>query len=281
MVTQEYEAESRRGTAVAAIPEQANTPSALPLLGSGGLPSAPARRPQRSPHLLGNVRWWKLLLVTGSLGLAVALYGAAGARAAVVGSAPSPIVGEGAVTKETPLGNLVADAVRNAAKSEKVDAALVPAGSLTETALPEGQVSDEAIRKALAFPDDRVVAVKLTGEQIKKALERSVSLYPKKFLGYLQVSGITFSFKDGDVPEGSRVVNVRIAGVPLDLKKEYVVAMPEPLGVMGDHGYKAVWGKPQVVARLKTTLLDAVVDSVRTQQKLMAKVEDRIKVVKS
>lgn len=230
---------------------------------------------------MARMKWWKLLLLAGSVSMAIAIYSQSAAAADVVATAPTAIQAEGTVTRETPLGNFVADAIRDAAKSEKVDAALVPAGSLTGTALPSGEVTEDAVRKSLAFPTDRIVAVKLTGDQIKKALERSVSLYPKRFLGYLQVSGITFTFKDNDLPEGSRVQSVQVGGAPLDPKKEYVVAMPEPLGVLGDHGYKAVWGKPPVVARLKTTLLDAVLTAARSQPRLVAKVEDRIRVVKS
>lgn len=244
-------------------------------------PTRKTATPPRRP-ILARMRWWKLLLMTGSVALAVLLFSGGAAQAEVVGTASAPIAAEGAVTRETPLGNLLADAVRAAAsKSERVDIALVAAGSLTETALPEGNVTDDAIRKSLAFPSDRIVVVRLTGEQIRKALERSVSMYPKKFLGYLQVSGLTFSFRDGDLPEGSRVQDVKVGGVPLSPTKQYTVAMPEPLGVLGDHGYKAIWGKPQVVARLPVSLLDALVAQVKTQQRLVARVESRIRVVKS
>jgi 2',3'-cyclic-nucleotide 2'-phosphodiesterase (5'-nucleotidase family) len=142
---------------------------------------------------------------------------------------------------ETLLGDLVADAVKSASGAQ---AAMIPAGSLREATIPKGPVSPSDVINCLQYPSDAVMIIELTGEQFDNALERSVSVYPQRNLGFLQVSGVTFTF-DQSAPKGSRVSSVMIGGQKLVKDNKYRVATTESLAG-GAYGYFTVWGKDQL-----------------------------------
>ncbi len=133
-------------------------------------------------------------------------------------------------TKETNLGNLSADAVRAAAGS---DIGFVNGGNI-RVSLEVGNITFG--RLAELFPFGNTVQVKkITGEDLIKVLEQSVSGYPAAQGGFLHVSGMTFVF-DPAQPVGSRVVEVTVGDKPLDKEAEYTVAINDFLGIGGD-GY--------------------------------------------
>lgn len=144
----------------------------------------------------------------------------------------------GACAKETSLGCLVADAL---AAAGDVSIALFPGGDFREFTIPKGNVECEEIIKNLFYPDDGLAVIEITGARLKQALERSVSLYPRKHLGFLQVSGISFVFNP-ESGRGSRVSALMINGKLADPSANYRIAVPESL-VRGAYGYFTVWGK--------------------------------------
>lgn len=151
-------------------------------------------------------------------------------------------------TKETNLGNLSADAVRNASGA---DIGFVNGGNIRIDLQP-GDITFDDVAKLFPF-GNRVVVIELTGEEVIKALETSVSGYPAAQGGFLHVSGLTFKFsKDKEV--GSRVYEVKIGGELIDtaqeLYKKYTVAVNDFLAVGGD-GYEVMNGKP-IVAEFGT-----------------------------
>ncbi len=156
-------------------------------------------------------------------------------------------------TKETAFGNLVADAVRDSAKA---DGAIIPASAFKKAMLDSNEISAEELAAALAFPDDTIFVLELTGEQIKSALEHSVSIYPKKNLAFLQISGIAFVF-DSAQKEGSRVIASTIDGKPISESKKYRIATTSSLA-NGALGYWRIWQKENIVEKTKTTLLQAL-----------------------
>jgi 2',3'-cyclic-nucleotide 2'-phosphodiesterase (5'-nucleotidase family) len=85
--------------------------------------------------------------------------------------------------------------------------------------------------------DNYIVAIKLTGKQIKEALEHGVSAVEEREGRFPQVSGLFFKYSASG-ERGSRVKEVFVAGRPIDLDKEYTVATNDFLAVGGD-GYKA------------------------------------------
>lgn len=147
-------------------------------------------------------------------------------------------------TKETNLGNLSADAVRNAAGS---DIGLVNGGNI-RTSIPVGDITFGKV--AELFPFGNTVQVKkITGTDLLKVLEQSVSGYPATQGGFLQVSGLTFNF-DASKEKGSRVIEINVGGKPLEKNKEYTVAINDFLGIGGD-GYEVFKSYP-VVAEFGT-----------------------------
>ena len=84
------------------------------------------------------------------------------------------------------------------------------------------------------FPFGNTVQKKeITGAKVRAMLEHSVFGYPASFGGFLDVSGITFSF-DPSMPAGHRVSDVKIGGEPLDDSKTYTIGATDFMFVGGD-----------------------------------------------
>ena len=175
-------------------------------------------------------------------------------------------------SKETLLGDTVADAIRGAAHA---DIAFVPASSFADITLPKGAVNSADIVRALdsAYRTDTIVLVKLTGSQVVRALEQSVYLYPNTFNGFLSVSGLSATVNasaDGD----HRVSSVRVGGEPIDASHIYHVAMPEPLA-NGAYMYFRVWKKTDIQKDTERTL-ESALTAWLTEHRTLAKTEDRL-----
>jgi 5'-nucleotidase/UDP-sugar diphosphatase len=180
---------------------------------------------------------------------------------------------EGCGRAETSLGNMVADALRQASKA---DVALIHAEMLREITLPVGPVREAELRRAILVPQDEVVVLKLSGAQLRQAVERSVRIYPARNQGFLQVSGLTVVFNPSN-PEGSRVVDLRVNGSPVSESRMYTVAMPALLAG-GAQGYHRVWEKaPRVEGRRLGSVADVLIDFAKAKGRLSFKVEGRIK----
>lgn len=147
---------------------------------------------------------------------------------------------------ETSIGDLVADAFRS---QMRTDIAFVAAGDLkaSDTELPAGKVSAADVSALLAYPDDILTVLVLNGKTIVDALERSVAGYPRPGLGFLQVSGLKYSF-DAGKKSGERVTSVTIADKPIAPDKTYTVAVMKSLAD-GALGYWKVWSKTNVGAK--------------------------------
>lgn len=122
---------------------------------------------------------------------------------------------------ETGIGNLTADAMLSAASSDGAVVALIPdlsiSGTLTNGIVRRGQI------QALYADDLYLVACKMTGGDLRAALEKSFDNYPKAE-GFLQVSGISYSFSPSTAI-GSRLSDIMVDGHKLDDARTYIVAM--------------------------------------------------------
>lgn len=145
--------------------------------------------------------------------------------------------------KETNLGNLSADAIKNETKS---DIAFVNGGNIRTTIEP-GEITKGKLAEVFPF-GNTIKVIKLTGEDVKKALEVSVGAYPEDQGGFLQVSGIKFSF-DASKENGNRVSELKVNEKDIDLTKQYTVAINDFLAVGGD-GYDMF--KTKVIAEFGT-----------------------------
>jgi len=197
--------------------------------------------------------------------------------AALAGSAWAQTVaveldGRQAAVAETNLGNLVADALRVQAQAQL---AFMPASYLKAAVVPPGPLGAQAQAGLLVYPQDRLVVVSLSGDQVRAALERSVSLEPLPNKGFLQVSGLVFWYDPG-VPAGQRVVRMLGAdGRPLDPAARYRVAMPHSLA-RGALGYFRVFNGATLTETNKT-IASAFAQYLQSQTQVAPRVEGRIR----
>jgi 5'-nucleotidase / UDP-sugar diphosphatase len=191
--------------------------------------------------------------------------------------------------QETNLGNFIADAMR---KTSRADAAIVNGGSI-RTSIKLGQMRVSDVYAAVPF-DNYIVAVKLTGQQIRDSLEHGVSAVENKEGRFPQISGLAFTY-DRLAPKGSRVQEVFIGGNLLVAGRAYTVATNDFLAAGGD-GYKAfgdavksskdyaviggaIKGDKLVYSDSGRWLRDVVIDFIKTQKEISPKVEGRIREV--
>jgi 2',3'-cyclic-nucleotide 2'-phosphodiesterase (5'-nucleotidase family) len=182
----------------------------------------------------------------------------------------SMLSGEASRTRETELGNLVADALRAATNA---DIAFVAAGELREEALAPGAVTLAQMQRLLVNGDETVTVLSLSGATIRDALEVAVGLHPRKSKGFIQVSGVQFIF-DSSRPEGSRVVSGTVGGQPLQDGRQYRVSMSSSLAA-GQYGYYRLWSREKGTSQ-GLTLAGALDQYLRTRRTVAPRAEGRI-----
>ncbi len=133
-------------------------------------------------------------------------------------------------SQETNLGNLLADILRERFGAE---VALVNAGQIRGS-IPPGPVNFRRVLSVLPF-DSPTCTLTLTGTQIRRALENSVSRLPSLNGRFLQVSGLSFAFDPSQLP-GQRIQGINVGTAPLIPSRRYTVALPTFLAEGGD-GY--------------------------------------------
>ena len=148
--------------------------------------------------------------------------------------------------EETNIGDLVADAFRCYLET---DVGLCNAGSIRAD-IPKGNITSAGLVSVLPYMNN-ILSIECTGQQLKDALEMSVSKLPDETGGFLQVSGITFDV-DMKVPSPvqfdengffvsadgeARVKNIKVNGIPLDLERTYSVSLPDYIFISHGDGY--------------------------------------------
>lgn len=140
-------------------------------------------------------------------------------------------------TKETNIGNFIADAYRNAANS---DVALVNGGSIrADLTYNVGDLTKRDVLSILPF-NNPIVKIEITGKTLRETLEhgvaRSAASEDNEPGRFPQVSGMSFKF-DTTKPIGNRVGEILIGGQPLDDTKIYTLATSDFLVSRGGDGY--------------------------------------------
>lgn len=150
----------------------------------------------------------------------------------VLGEASVRLQGDRPVirTQEANLGNLLADRMRSTLGT---DIALINAGQIRRS-LDPGPVTLGDVLSVLPF-DSALVTLHVTGAMLRQVLEHSVSQWPNHSGRFFQISGLQVTYQ-GKAPVGSRVKNVMVGGVPLDISKTYTVATDAFVADGGD-GY--------------------------------------------
>lgn len=149
----------------------------------------------------------------------------------VVGSTDIKLVGEREKvrTGETNLGNLIAEAML---KVTGADIALTNGGGIRASIEP-GEITRGDIITVLPF-GNYVVVKEVKGSDILAALELGISAYPETLGAFPHVAGITFKFNP-EKESGSRLIEVKVNGEPLDPNKTYQLATNDFLAAGGDN----------------------------------------------
>jgi 5'-nucleotidase / UDP-sugar diphosphatase len=207
----------------------------------------------------------------------------------VIGETQVELDGQHVRTGETNLGDFVADVIRQAAGA---DAAIINGGSI-RTDIVQGKITAKDLYTALPY-DNYLVAISLTGAQIKAALEHGVARLEELSGSFPQVSGLTFTYSRS-APAGFRIRDITAGGQPLEAQKEYVVATNDYLAAGGD-GYTvfgealksagdyANLGGTLTSSKLAynapgTWLRDLVITAIQARKTIAPKTEGRIKAV--
>ncbi len=176
--------------------------------------------------------------------------------------------------QETSLGDLATDAMRVAMKTQIAFLAGSELKNL-DPAVPVASLQLAQLTPAISFPDDPLAMLQLTGKEVRGALERSVSLYPQRNLGFLQVSGLKFTLDPGK-PTGKRVGAVIVGKEELKDETVYTVAVTNSMA-NGALGYWSVWSASSVLKRDSEQSLKKALDAyLKTSPKLEYKVPSRI-----
>ena len=170
---------------------------------------------------------------------------------------------------ETAFGRLAADALR---ATGKADVALINAGALRPGTLESGDIERDDLTKLLAFGEDKVVTVTLTGAQLHAALERAASVYPTASPAFLQVAGLFATF-DANAAVGARVSGIMVGGNPLQDAKTYRAAMPVSLA-QGAAGYFNIWNGAQS-SPTDVQMIDALGGYIRGQKEVAPDAQTR------
>ncbi len=203
-----------------------------------------------------------------------------------IGTAEVDLDGENVRRGETNLGNLVSDVVRSVSGA---DVTLINGGGI-RASIRRGIIRVKDIYSVLPF-DNYIVAVKLTGKEIREALEHGVSGVEDGAGRFPQVSGITFKYSPSE-KRGSRIKAILIAGKPIDPGKVYIVATNDFLAAGGD-GYRSfgeaikssrdfsvvegiMKGERVVYSDSSRRLRDVLVEYIKEKKKIAPKIEGRI-----
>ena len=176
--------------------------------------------------------------------------------------------------EESAMGNLIADAMRAATGA---DVAIANGGGIRGDRVYEAgsTITRRDILTELPF-GNATVMTEIPGSQLLAAIENGVSQVEKGAGRFPQVSGMTYVF-DPSAPPGSRVVELKVNGEPVDPDKLYKVAANDYI-LRGGDGYGALGGGRVLINAANGNLLaNDVMDYIAKTGKITAKVEGRIK----
>ncbi len=176
-------------------------------------------------------------------------------------------------TREAAIGNLIADAMRDGVNA---DIGIANGGGIRAKKIyePGTMLKRRDILSELPF-GNVVVKLRLTGAQVKEALENGVSKVESNAGRFPQVSGVSFIYNP-KAKAGSRVISVKVGNNPLNKSGTYTVATNNYAAGGGD-GYSVFKkGKVLIDASGATLLAGMVMNYIKTKGSVSPKVEGRI-----
>lgn len=121
--------------------------------------------------------------------------------------------------EESNFANLINDALL---KKTGADIAMTNAGSILKS-IPKGNIKYMDIVESVIF-GNTVITKKLTGKQIKDAIETGAEIYPESSSKFLHLGNVTYTINVNNKP-GNRISDIKVKGKKIDESKQYVVAM--------------------------------------------------------
>ena len=195
-----------------------------------------------------------------------------------IGTTATPLDSRRVVVRggEAAIGNLIADAMREAVGAE---IGLTNGGGIRAdreyeagTTLTRGDILAE-----LPF-GNKTVKLELTGADIRAALENGFSQVENGAGRFPQVSGLTVEYNPGR-PAGERVTSVMVGDAPLDDARTYTLATNDYIARGGD-GYTAFGNAKMLITPIDATLMASqVIDYVAAMGTVSPAVEGRIRVL--
>ena len=178
-------------------------------------------------------------------------------------------------TRETNVGNFITDAFRRATAA---DIGLMNGGSVrADTIIGPGRLTQRDLLSILPFKN-KLVKIEVTGATLRAALEHGVSRIAPDAEpgGFPQVSGVQYSF-DASRAAGSRLVDVKVKGLPLDNAKKYTLTTTTFIGLDGGDGYSMFKGATVIIPPDRAPIDVDVVRKALGRRAIAPRVEGRIK----
>ncbi|MCW5961067.1 MAG: bifunctional metallophosphatase/5'-nucleotidase [Pyrinomonadaceae bacterium] len=180
-------------------------------------------------------------------------------------------------TQETNVGNFIADAFR---RSTGADIGFLNGGSIrADLTYNPGSITKRDVLSMLPF-NNPVVKIEIGGKTLREVLEHGVARSaedpePGRFP---QVSGLTYKY-DLSKPAGSRIVEAKVGGMPIEDGKTYTLATSSFLVLNGGDGYTMFKDaklliKPENAKKDAEILEDAIKSS--PEMTISPKIEGRI-----
>jgi 5'-nucleotidase/UDP-sugar diphosphatase len=175
--------------------------------------------------------------------------------------------------EEAAIGNLIADAIREAVGA---DIAITNGGGIRgDREYPAGsKLTRGDVFSELPF-GNKTVKLELSGADIRAALENGFSQIETGAGRFPQVSGLTVTVNPGR-PAGERVVSVLVGGTPLDDAGTYTLATNDFLANGGD-GYAVFKSAKPLINPIDATLMASqVIDYIAAKSTVSPAPEGRI-----
>lgn len=171
--------------------------------------------------------------------------------------------------EESNFANLINDALL---KKTGADIAMTNAGSILRT-IPKGEVRYGDIVESVIF-GNTVITKKLTGKQIRDAIEVGAEIYPEASSTFLHLGNVTYKL-DANKKAGSRVTEVKVKGTKLNDSKQYLVAMNDYMST----DYSSISGSS--VEKNYGELDKVIAEYIKAKKTVNYKNDGRIKITKT
>ena len=178
-------------------------------------------------------------------------------------------------TRETNAGNFITDAFR---KVTAADVGFMNGGSVrADSIIGPGKLTQRDLLSMLPFKN-KLVKIEVSGATLRAALEHGVSRSAEDSEpgAFPHVSGVQYTFDASRAP-GSRIVEARVNGLPLDNARKYTLTSTTFVALDGGDGYSMFKGSKVIIPpdQLPTDA-DAVKKAIGMRP-IAPKLEGRIK----